>query len=384
MTNDEAHLATQVVHAGEPEERIEGAVNLPVFMSSTFEFSGENSYHDLRYIRLNNTPNHRALHTKIATLENAAAGLVTASGMAAISTTLMTVLSAGDHLLAQSCLYGGTYDFLNNTLPHLGIQTDFIDGHDPESWKSKLKKNTKAIYVETITNPLLQVAHLPEIVEFSQAHGLVSLIDNTFATPVNFRPLEIGFDVVLHSCTKYLNGHSDIVAGAVLGSQDCIDKITHRLNHFGGSLDPHACFLLHRGLKTLVLRVQCQNDNGLAMAKFLDSHPAVKKVHYPGLESHPDHRRAAELFTGFAGTLSFEPKGDATAARRFLKRIRLPIVAPSLGGVESLITRPCETSHAGLTDEQRNVLGISNGLIRVALGIEAITDLIDDFDQALG
>ncbi len=384
MTHDETHLATQVVHAGEPEERIEGAVNLPVFMSSTFEFSGETSYHDLRYIRLNNTPNHRALHTKLATLENAPAGLVTASGMAAISTTLMTILNAGDHLLAQNCLYGGTYDFLKNTLPHLGIQTDFIDGRDPESWKSKLKKNTKAIYVETITNPLLQVAHLPAIVEFSQAHGLVSLIDNTFATPVNFRPFEIGFDIVLHSCTKYLNGHSDIVAGAVLGSQDCIDKITHRLNHFGGSLDPHACFLLHRGLKTLVLRVQCQNENGLTMAKFLDSHSAVKKVHYPGLESHPDHQRATELFTGFAGTLSFEPKGDTKAARRFLKRIRLPIVAPSLGGVESLITRPCETSHAGLTDEQRNTLGISNGLIRVALGIEAITDLIEDFDQALG
>ena len=275
MAHDETHLATQVVHAGEPKERIEGAVNLPVFMSSTFEFSGENSYHDLRYIRLNNTPNHRALHTKLATLENAPAGLVTASGMAAISTTLMTVLNAGDHLLAQNCLYGGTYDFLKNTLPHLGIQTDFIDGRDPESWKSKLKTITKAIYVETITNPLLQVAHLPAIVEFSQAHGLVSLIDNTFATPVNFRPFEIGFDIVLHSCTKYLNGHSDIVAGAVLGSQDYIEKITKRLNHFGGSLDPHACFLLHRGLKTLVLRVQCQNDNGLAMAKFLDSHPAA-------------------------------------------------------------------------------------------------------------
>jgi len=377
------HLETKLIHAGEPEPLINGAVSMPIFQSSTYEYTGETSYDDLRYIRLNNTPNHVALHQKLAALENAEAALVTASGMAVISTTLLTILSSGDHFLAQECLYGGTHDFITRDLVALGISFDFIDCDDPDSWKAQLRPNTKAIYVETMTNPLLQVADLKAVVEFARAHNLLSLIDNTFASPVNFRPPEWGFDLSLHSCTKYLNGHSDIVAGAVIGRADLIEKITHKLNHLGGSLDPHACFLLHRGLKTLAVRVKYQNESALKIAQFLEKHPAVQNVNYPGLENHPRHQRARDLFDGFSGMLSFELKGGVQAAERFMQNTTLPIIAPSLGGVEMLITRPATTSHSGMSPEDRQALGISDSLIRVSVGIEATEDIIEDFDQAL-
>ena len=377
------HLETKIIHAGEPEPLIGGAVSMPIFQSSTFEYTGQTSYHDLKYIRLNNTPNHVALHEKLASLENAEAALVTASGMAAITTALLTLLSSGDHLLAQDCLYGGTHDFITKDFAAFGITFDFIDGDDPDSWERYLRPNTKGIYVETITNPLMQVADLKAVVEFAKKDGLVSLIDNTFSSPINFRPLEWGFDLSLHSCTKYLNGHSDIVAGAVIGRADLIERIRHRLNHLGGSLDPHACFLLHRGMKTLAVRVKYQNESALQVARFLEGHPTIEKVNYPGLKSHPRHRRARELFDGFSGMLSFELKGGVEAAERFIQNTTLPVIAPSLGGVETLITRPATTSHVGLSPEDRQRLGISDGLIRVSVGIEATEDLIEDFEQAL-
>lgn len=377
------HLETKLIHAGEPEPLIGGAVSMPIFQSSTFEYTGASSYNDLKYIRLNNTPNHVALHQKLAALENAEAALVTASGMAAISATILTMLSSGDHLLAQECLYGGTHDFFTKDLPKLGISFDFINGDDPDSWKGKIRPGTKAIYVETMTNPLLQVAHLKEAAEFSKTHGIVSIIDNTFATPINFRPPEWGFDLSLHSCTKYLNGHSDIVAGAVIGRTDLIEQITHKLNHLGGSLDPHACFLLHRGMKTLAVRMKYHNESALKIAQFLEAYPAVTKVNYPGLESHPAHQRAKELFDGFSGMLSFELKGGVDTAEHFMQKITLPIVAPSLGGVETLITRPVTTSHASVSPEDLKKLGISDSLIRLSVGIEATEDLIEDFEQAL-
>ncbi|UCG66142.1 MAG: aminotransferase class I/II-fold pyridoxal phosphate-dependent enzyme [Deltaproteobacteria bacterium] len=377
------HLETRLIHAGEPDPPIEGAVSMPIFQSSTFEYSGATSYHDLKYIRLNNTPNHVALHQKLAALEGADAALVTASGMAVISTTLLALLSSGDHMLTQDCLYGGTHDLITKDLPTLGISYDFIDADNPDSWEHQLQTNTRAIYVETMTNPLLQVGDLKAVVEFANAHGLVSVIDNTFASPVNFRPPEWGFDLSLHSCTKYLNGHSDIVAGAVIGCTDLIEKITHKLNHLGGSLDPHACFLLHRGLKTLAVRVKYQNESTIKIARFLEEHPAVKKVNYPGLESHPRHQRAGELFDGFSGMLSFELKGGVKAAEQFMQNTTIPFVAPSLGGVETLITRPATTSHSGMSPEDRQNLGISDSLIRLSVGIEAPEDIIEDFDQAL-
>src|SRR5213594_2968685 len=356
---------------------------MPVFQSAMYETAGEKSYDDITYIRLNNTPNAQALADKLASLENAESALVTASGMAAISTTLLAVLSSGDHLLAQDCLYGGTHDFVTEDFASFGIGYDFIDGEDPASWKKKLRPNTRAVYVETITNPLLKVADLKAVVEFAREHGLISIIDNTFASPVNFRPAEWGFDLSLHSCTKYLNGHSDIVAGAVIGRSALIEKITHKLNHLGGSLDPHAAYLLHRGMKTLAVRMKCQNESALRIARFLEKHPWISKVNYPGLESHPDHGRARSLFDGFGGMMSFELRGGVEAAELFMRKARLPIVAPSLGGVETLMTRPSRTSHSGMLVDERRRLGISDELIRFSVGIEAANDIITDLDQAL-
>jgi cystathionine beta-lyase/cystathionine gamma-synthase len=377
------HIETKLIHSGEPDPRIMGSVCMPIFQSAMFEYSGEKSYHDLKYIRLNNTPNHVAVHQKLAALENGEAALVTSSGMAAISTALLTLLSSGDHLLAQDCLYGGTHDLITKDFAAYGISYDFVDGNDPGSWQRKLKPSTKAVYVETMTNPLIQVADLKAFVAFAKSHGLVSMVDNTFASPINFRPPEHGFDLSLHSCTKYLNGHSDIVAGAIIGRKDLVEKITRKLNHLGGSLDPHACFLLHRGMKTLAVRMRHQNESTLKIARFLESHPAVEKVNYPGLESHPAHKRASELFDGFSGMLSFEVKGDLEAAKRFMSRTTLPVIAPSLGGIETLLTRPATTSHSGLSPEERRSAGISDGLIRLSVGIEATEDIIEDFDQAL-
>ncbi len=377
-------IESKLIHGGEPEPLIEGAVTTPIFQSSTFESAGAKSYHDLRYIRLNNTPNHVVLHRKLAALENAEAALVAGSGMAAISSTLMTVLGVKGHLLAQNCLYGGTYDLLTQDFADLGYEVDFIDADEPASWRKMIRQTTRAIYVETISNPLLQVSDLQSAVDFARRNGLVSIIDNTFASPINFRPAELGFDLSIHSATKYLNGHTDIVAGAVIGRQELVERITRKLNHIGGALDPHACFLLSRGMKTLAVRVRYQNESALKIARFLENHPAVKHINYPGLEGHPNHLRACELFDGFGGVLSFELVGGVAAAESFIANASIPISAPSLGGIETLVTRPATTSHAGMTTEDRAAAGISDGLVRLSVGLETTDDLIEDFERALG
>jgi cystathionine beta-lyase/cystathionine gamma-synthase len=377
-------IETKLIHAGEPEPRVAGAVVTPIFQTAMFETAGESSYHAVRYIRLNNSPNHLVLHRKLAALENADAALVAGSGMAAISTALLALLQAGDHLLAQDSLYGGTHDLFTQDLPKLGLSYDFVNNDDPDSWKRKLRPNTKAIYVESLSNPMLQVPDLEAVVAFAREHGLVSLIDNTFTSPINFRPIEHGFDVSLHSATKYLNGHSDIVAGACIGRASMIEKITHKLNHLGGALDPHAAFLLHRGMKTLALRVAHQNRSALEIARHLEAHPAIARVNYPGLESHPRHQRARELFDGFGGMMSFEVKGGIEAAEKFMRLTRIPTIAPSLGGVETLLTRPAATSHSGMSKGDREQIGVTDSLIRMSVGIEATEELIEDFDQALG
>ena len=383
MSHPFKHLETQLVHAGEPSPRIAGAVEMPIFQSATYEYAGEGSYDEVRYLRNNNTPSQLALHAKLAVLEGAEDALVTASGMAAISGTLLGLLSAGDHVLAQGGVYGGTHELLTHEFPRLGLAADTIDADRPESWSQQLKPNTKLIYVEAMTNPLLEVADLGAVSAFARSHGLLCVIDNTFATPVNFRPLAHGFDLSIHSATKYLNGHADIVAGAVSGTRELIARIRHKLNVLGGSLDPHAAFLLKRGLKTLALRVRFQNDSTLQIAQFLEAHPAVARVNYPGLASHPRHARASALFSGFGGVLSFELKGPAARAERFTSRLRIPAVAPSLGGVQTLITRPASTSHAGVPEPDRRRLGISDALLRLSVGIESTEELIADLDQAL-
>ncbi len=376
-------IETKVVHAGELRPRVQGSIVLPIFQSAMFEYGGEKRYDDVRYIRLNNGPNQIVLGEKLAKLENAEAGLVTASGMAAITASLLTFLSNGDHLLAQKHLYGGTYDFVTKDLEKFGIAHDLVDPAKPDSWKQKLKSTTKVFYVETIGNPLMGVPDLDAVVDFAQDHQLVSIIDNTFASPVNYRPVEHGFDLSVHSATKYLNGHSDIVAGAVIGRSELVEKVTHRLNHLGGSLDPHAAFLLHRGMKTLALRVKHQNESAMKIAQFLNGHSAIARVNYPGLDAHAQHQIARRMLDGYGGMMSFELHGGVEAAEEFMHSVRLPVIAPSLGGVETLLTRPATTSHSGLSSKEREELGISDGLIRLSVGIESPEDLIQDFDQAL-
>jgi len=383
MAKDNQSFETKLIHAGEPKPRIDGAINVPIFQSSTYEYAGEDSYHDVRYLRLSNTPNHLALHKKLADLEGAEAALVTSSGMSAIATALLTFLKAGDHLLAHNTLYGGTADFVNNELPEYGITRDLIDASNPTEWYSKLKPNTKVIYVETITNPLMDVPELGKIIEFAKSHNLISMIDNTFASPVLYCPAIQGFDISLHSCTKYINGHSDIVAGAVISSANYVDQVTKKLNHLGGSLDSNACFLLHRGIKTLALRMNKQCENALLIAHFLENHPQVKKVNFPGLESSSSFERAQEFLCGFGAMLSFEIDGGVDQADQFINHLQYAISAPSLGGVETLVTRPVTTSHALMDQAERKIAGISDRLIRYSVGIEAADDLIADLQQAL-
>lgn len=387
MKEKKYSMDTLLVHAGEPRPLIMGAVSIPVFQSSTFEYSGQSDYHSLKYIRLNNTPNHIALHQKIAEAEGAEDAIVAASGMGIISSVLLAVLSYGDHLLAQDGIYGGTHAFLTEDLPKMGITFDYFDSTNPDSWEKKIQPNTRVILTESITNPLMRVMDHEKLVSFAGAHNLISVIDNTFTTPVNYKPLETGYDISLHSCTKYMNGHSDIVGGAACGNAELTGKVKKKLSHMGASMDPHACFLLHRGMKTLALRMARHNENGLEVAEFLQSHPKVKKVNYPGLVTHPDHQRAKALFRGFGGMISFELDMEEDAGiqkvDRFLESLELPISAPSLGGVESLITRPATTSHSAMPKADREKFGIKDSLVRLSLGIESHEDIIADLEQAL-
>lgn len=376
-------LQTRAVHAGEPERRPGAPITTPVYHSSMFLTEELGRYDDIKYIRSSNMPNHEAVARKLADLEGGEAALVTASGMSAITSALLAVLGKGGHLIAQNSLYGGTQALVTHDFPELGLSCTAADATRPDGWEAALRKETRAVYVEAMTNPRLDVADLEGVVRFARAHGLVSVVDSTFATPVNFRPLEHGFDLVVHSATKYLNGHSDLVAGVVVGSRALVDRVRHKLIHLGGNADPHACFLLQRGVKTLTLRVAAQNAGALEVAAWLERHPRVARVNYPGLASHPQHDRAKKLFAGFGGMLSFELRADAAEADAFLRRLRLVVHTVSLGGVETLATRPAATSHAGLSAEERAASGIADGLVRLSVGIESPADVIADLEQAL-
>ncbi|MCG8554213.1 MAG: PLP-dependent aspartate aminotransferase family protein [Proteobacteria bacterium] len=376
---------TLAVHAGGLEHNPAGAIAMPIFRSSTYELGGAAGYDDIVYGRLNNTPNHRVLAGKLAALERAEAALATASGMAAVATALLSHLRSGDHLIAQEQLYGGTRALLGELASRHGIETSFVADMQPRAWRAALRARTKVFYVEAISNPLVQVAPLDEVVRFAREHELVSIIDNTFATPINFQPIPFGFDLVVHSATKYLNGHTDVVAGVVAGAVPRVQRARHLLNLVGACLDPHACFLLQRGLMTLPLRVPVQNSSALALARTLGEHPEVEAVHYPGLADHGSHDRARAWFkAGFGAVVSFVPRGGLEAAEAALKRLKLARVAPSLGGVETLVCRPANTSHAALAADVRRRMGVSDGLVRVSIGIEDPDDLVADFSAALG
>lgn len=380
---------TRLMHAAAPDPPIGGSVVTPIFQSAMGVQPPEgpqaeqDALASIQYIRLHNTPNHLELQGRLASLEGAQAGLVCASGMAAISASLLTVLQPGQHLLVVDQLYGGSHAWIHGELKRLGVTCTAINGSDPASWTAALRPETKAIYLETITNPMLRLPDLPAAAAFAKEHHLVSLTDNTLASPVLCQPLELGIDLSLHSATKYLNGHSDIVAGVVLGDEQLVGEIASRLTLLGGCLDPHACFLLTRGLKTLGLRMERQCSNAQALAEFLDEHPAVERVNYPGLPGHPDSEHARSWLSGWGGLLSFELVDGEAAARKLVQAVRIPTYAPSLGGVETLITLPVDSSHAILSPQEREAAGISPGLVRVALGIEGQQDLIEDFEQAL-
>ena len=375
-------LETNLLHAGRPLPQIEGAVVTPVFQTANYLMGEEAEYGQVRYIRLNNSPNHNTLHARLAAVEGTEAALVTASGMAAITSTIFALVKSGEHVIAHDSLYGGAQSWLQHDAGHFGIAYTPIDATHDHGWAKALRPTSRVIYVEGITNPMVQVLDLEAVVRFARQNGLVSVIDNTFPTPYNFRPAEIGFDIVVHSATKYLNGHSDIVAGVVAGSQAHVDRIRHVLNHLGGSLDPHACFLLERGLKTLALRVERQNHNAMALARFLAGHPKVRKVNYPGLETDLGHATARKLFRGFGGMLSFYTHTPEQATR-LLERLTIPLHAASLGSVESLVVRPSRSSHLGLSVEERERLGVTDELVRVSVGIESAEELIADFEHAL-
>ncbi|MGH3649039.1 MAG: trans-sulfuration enzyme family protein, partial [Micromonosporaceae bacterium] len=316
---DEIDIGTVTVHGGERVPGPEGSVVFPIYQGTVYGVPPGTDYHGIKYHRLSSTPSQAYLHDKLAALEGAEAALATSSGMAAITTALLSVMRAGDHLIAGNVLYGGTHDFLTQHAEQLGWTYTLVDPARPETWGEARTDRTRAFLVESITNPLVRVGRLREVAEFASRHGLVSIIDNTFATPVNFRPLSVGFDLVFHSATKYLNGHSDLVAGAVMGSAERVEAVRTTLNHFGGSLDPHAGYLLARGIKTLAVRVRAQNANAQAVAQLLAGHPKVAAVNYPGLPSHPDHPYAASLLSGFGGMLSFRPTGGVAAADTILE-----------------------------------------------------------------
>jgi cystathionine beta-lyase/cystathionine gamma-synthase len=336
---------------------------------------------EVRYTRYGTNPNHLALAEKMRALEGAEASLVLGSGNAASALTLLTLAAAGDHVVAARQLYGGTLRLLTRELPRLGIETTFVDR--PEQWVEALRPNTRLLWLELPVNPTLRVPDIRPIAALAAEHGIPLVVDATFATPVNFQPLRFGAAIALHSATKYLGGHCDITAGMVSGAAAPIEAIRQTLISFGPVLDPHAAWLLERGLKTLPVRMARHNENGMSVAAWLERHPAVVRVHYPGLPSHPDHALACELLQGFGGMVSIVVRGGDEAALRVVNRLRLLCVAPSLGGVESLVSMPRYTSHAALGAAERHALGIEDGFVRISLGIEDAADIIADLEQAL-
>jgi cystathionine beta-lyase/cystathionine gamma-synthase len=354
----------------------------PLVQSATFYGEGRGKS-DLLYTRYGNNPLQVQVGQKMALLEGAEAGLVLGSGMGAIAMTLLTLTQSGDHIVASRNLYGATRTLLEHELPRRGVTTTFVDPDEGREWRLAMMKRTRLFFLETPTNPTLRVFDPEPIAQLAQETGLLSVMDATFATPVNMRPLDLGVDVVIHSATKYLGGHSDIIAGTVCGPSEVVEEITQTMRLYGPSADPNSVWLLDRGLRTLELRVQKHNENALAVAAFLEDHPGVAQVHYPGLPSHPDHKTARRIMSGFGGMVSFVLEGGGRAANRFMKGLELVAVAPSLGGVETLASQPRYTSHASLSTRARTALGIPDGFVRLSVGIESLDDLLRDLEQAL-
>lgn len=381
--------ATLAIHAGQERFHVGGPVGTSVTRTSSFTFESteemkrwsEGKSSAYLYTRYGN-PTLAIAEKKIAALEDAEAAIVTSSGMAAISSALFSLLRAGDELIATRQLYGGTYRLMREILPRFGIVVHHVEA-DLAGIERLVNPRTKALYVETPTNPALQLVDLRKAVAFAKEWGIVSLMDNTFASPVLQKPIQLGFDLVLHSATKYLAGHSDIIAGAAAGRRALIERVREIVIYFGGSMDPDVAFLLIRGLKTLDVRIQRQCATAMAVAKYLSRHPKVARVHYPGLSSHPGHGLAKRQMRGFGGMLAFDLKGGLDASRRFCDRVRVFLLAASLGGVESLVVLPIYTSHYKMSPSELHSAGVVPGTVRVSIGLEDPKDLIEDIRQAL-
>lgn len=387
MARHRFHPETESVHGASQLEKRNAPMAQPIYQTSTFQVTDSEQQlratgTDMFYTRYGN-PTHTAVESSIAQLEGADAALLFASGMNAITTSILALVKTGDHIVAQRDIYGGVTKFLSAWLPKVGIETTFVDSTDYDQHHRAIRPNTKLLYLESPTNPTLRVVDLAQASVIAREHKLISLIDATFATPINLRPAECGIDVVLHSGTKYFGGHSDLICGIAAGRREVIDRIRETRTTLGGCMDPHAAFLLLRGIKTLSVRVAHQNESALRIAEFLTAHPKVRSVNYPFLQGHPQRALAMQQMKGGGGVLSFEVEGSGDDAKKVSESLRLFTLAPSLGGVESLVSIPVLTSHAMISAEQRQKMGVTEQLIRISVGIENTDDLIADLDQAL-
>jgi methionine-gamma-lyase len=381
--------ATTAIHAGLERHGVNAAVGLPISRTSNFTFSNteemkrwaQGKSKAYIYTRYGN-PTLSVVEEKLAQLEGGEAAVVTSSGAAAISHTLLAHLGSGDEVIASAQLYGGTLRLMRDILPPLGIRVQRVEC-DLAGIERLVTPRTRVLYVESPTNPTLRLVDLAKAAEFARRHGLTAIVDNTFATPLLQQPLALGFQAAVHSATKYLGGHSDIIAGAVVGDREVIAKVRKMVIYLGGSMDPETAFLLDRGIKTLGVRMPRHEANAMAVARFLEKHPRVQRVHYPGLKSHPDHSLAKKQMRGFGGMMAFDLKGGLPAARRFCDRVRLFLLAASLGGVESLVVLPAFSSHYNMSAEELRAAGVTPGTVRVSVGLEDPEDLIADLRQAL-
>lgn len=379
MNNHKKGINTICTHVGEvKDEQFQGAVS-PIYMSSSYAFMDVDVK---RYPRYFNTPNQEALCKKIAALEGTEAAMIFGSGMAAVSTTILAFLQHGDHIVLQKTLYGGTYNLVVEEFTKYGIDYTFTDGLDKTAFAKAITPKTKVLYIETPSNPLMTITDMQMVSDLAKENGIVTMIDNTFASPINQNPLKFGIDIMIHSATKYMGGHSDICAGAVAASSEHIDRIWNLGKNLGGSLSDMTVWLLERSMKTMVLRVKAQNKNAKKLAKWLDKNEAIDQVYYPGLKSHPDHLLATAQMSGYGGMLSFELT-EGLDPELFQKSLQLIKPSMSLAGVESTMLSPAQTSHFLLGEEERSRQGIAEGLIRFSVGIEDKEDLIEDIQQAL-
>jgi len=385
-----AGFSTLAIHAGEDRARYADSITTPIVQTSTYAFKDTREVEAytrggkerFEYGRYGNPTELVAMH-RLAALEGAEDCVLTASGMSAITTTILALVRSGDHIVITDDAYKKTLEFCNAYLLRFNVGCTVVPFGRYDALERSVRKNTRFIFSESPTNPYLNIFDLERLSGIARRHGVLTLIDSTFATPINQRPLEWGVDIVLHSCTKYMGGHNDILAGAVLGRKELIQPIRDLHKAIGGVIDPHCCYLLLRGLKTLAIRMAVANHSAQKVAEFLEGHPAVRRVYYPGLPSHPHHEIARRQMSGFGGVVTFDIKGGLATARRFLDNLKLCFIAPSLGGVETLITHPGIVSYYNYTRKQRYALGITDTLIRLALGVEDVKDIIADLDQAL-